>query len=127
MEKLFNEILSMSVDSAWLMAAVIIVRALMQKSPMYFRKILWGLVGLRLVIPFSFQSAFSLVPKNVPQNAEKVVDQVVATNVEHGVSFADVVPVLWTVVGTCFLIYGIISYIRLRLKIMDGTLVKDNI
>ena len=127
MGKIFSEILSMTVDSAWLIIAVIIVRALLQKSPMYFRKILWGLVGIRLLIPFSFESAFSLIPEKVPQTADQVVGQVVAANVEKGFSFADAVPFLWIAVGITFLVYGIISYIRLRLKIIDGILIKSNV
>ncbi len=127
MEKIFSEILSMSVDSAWLIIAVIAVRAVLQKSPMYFRKILWGLVGLRLVIPFSFESALSLVPHKVPQTADRVAEQVGSATVEQGLSFMDVLPVLWGAVGVGFLIYGTISYIRLRLRIADGVLVKGNI
>jgi beta-lactamase regulating signal transducer with metallopeptidase domain len=127
MEKIFGEILSMSIDSAWLIIAVIIARFALQKAPMYFRKILWGLVGLRLVIPFSFQSALSLVPNNAPQTAEIVAGQVVADNVAQEITFADVVPVLWTVVGIGFLIYGIISYIKLKIKISDSVLVENNI
>lgn len=117
----------MSVDSAWLIVVVIIVRALMQKSPMYFRKILWALVGLRLIVPFSFQSPFSLVPNEVPQTADRVTRLVVADTVEKGLSFADVIPVFWTVVVIAFLIYGIMSYISLRLKILDGILVNGNV
>ena len=127
MEKLFGEILSMSVDSVWLIIAVIAVRAVLQKSPKYFRKILWALVGLRLVIPFSFESALSLIPHKVPQAADRAVGQVVAPTAPQGSTFADVIPALWVAVGVAFLIYGIISYIRLRLKIIDGVLVKDNI
>ena len=112
MEKIFSEILSMSIDSVWLIIAVIIVRAALQKAPMYFRKILWGLVGLRLVIPFSFQSALSLVPNNAPQTTERVAGQVVADNVAQGITFADVVPVLWTVVSIGFLIYGIMEQVK---------------
>ncbi len=124
MEKIFSEILSMSFDSAWLIIAVIIVRAVLQKSPMYFRKILWGLVGFRLVVPFSFESSLSLVPNEVPQTAERVAGQVVAAPVEQGLSFADVAPVLWLVVCGSFFIYGVISYIRLKLKLIDGILLK---
>ncbi len=126
MEKIFSEILSMSLDSVWLIVAVIVVRAIMQKSPMYFRKILWGLVGLRLVIPFSFKSSLSLVPDGVPRTTDRVAGQV-AANAEQGFPFADAVPVLWTAVGMGLLIYGIITYIRLKFKIIDGTLVKGNI
>lgn len=127
MEKIFSEILSMSVNSAWLIIAIIIVRAFMQKSPMYFRKILWILVGLRLVVPFSFQSDFSLVPQEVPQTADRVAQQVVTGAVEKSLSFSEVAPVLWTVVAVAFLVYGIISYIRLKIKIIDGVLVNGNV
>ncbi len=127
MDKIFSEILSMSVDSAWLIIAVIIVRAVLQKAPMYFRKILWSLVGIRLLIPFSFESAFSLVPHEAQQTAQRVTGQVVAAPASQGLSFTDVVPVLWIAVGVAFLVYGIISYIKLRLKIIDGVLVKENI
>ncbi len=127
MEKIFGEILSMSVDSAWLIVAVIIVRALLQKSPMYFRKILWGLVGLRLVIPFSFKSVLSLVPDKIPQTADSVAGQVVAATTKEGLSFADIVPILWAVVVVAFLLYGSISYIKLKLRIVDGVLIRRNI
>lgn len=127
MENIFSEILSMSVDSAWLIIAVIAVRAFLQKSPMYFRKILWIFVGLRLVVPFSFQSPFSLVPHEVPQTADRVAVQVTAGTVEKSLSFVDVVPALWIAVSIAFLIYGIISYIRLRIKILDGVLINGNV
>ncbi len=127
MEKVFSEVLSMSVDAMWLIIAVIVVRALLQKAPMYFRKILWGLVGLRLILPFSFKSALSLVPQNVPQAADRVAEQVVIAPVEKGLSFVDVVPFLWITVGIAFIVFGTISYIRLRLKIIDSVQVKGNI
>ena len=127
MDKIFSEIFSMSVNSAWLIIAVIIVRAVLQKAPMYFRKILWGLVGFRLLIPFSFESSFSLVPHETQQTAHRVVGQVVAAPVEQGISFEEIVPVLWMAVGFAFFAYGFISYIKLRLKIIDSILVEDNI
>ncbi len=126
MEKIFAEIFSMSVDSAWLIIAVIIARAILQKSPMYFRKVLWFLVGLRLLIPFSLESSFSLVPQQTQQTADRVVSQAVVP-VEEGITFSEVVPVLWIAVGVGFLIYGIVSYIKLKMKISDSILVKDNI
>ena len=127
MEKIFNEILGMSVDAVWLIGAVIIVRALLQKSPMYFRKILWGLVGIRLLLPFSFESVLSLVPDETHQVTDRVVTQVNAAPVEETLSFFDIAPFIWCIVGFGFLIYGVISYIRLKLKIIDGVLIKDNI
>lgn len=127
MDRIFDEILSMSIDSVWLIIAVIVVRAFLQKSPKYFRKLLWGMVGFRLLFPFSFESAFSLVPAEVPRTAEVVVDQVTATNIEQGLSLAGIVPFLWMGIGSAFLIYGIITYIKLKIRIFDGVLLKNNI
>ena len=126
MNKIFSEILSMSVDSAWLIIAVIIVRAILQKAPMYFRKILWGLVGVRLLIPFSFESVFSLIPHEAQQTADKVAYQVSAP-VEQGLTFSEVVPVLWVGIAVAFLVYGLVSYIKLKLKIIDSILLEGNI
>ncbi len=117
----------MSVDSAWLIIAVIICRAFLQKAPKYFRKILWGLVGLRLLIPFSFESALSLMPHQVQQTTDTVVEQVVTEPVKQGLSFSEIVPFLWIAVGVALVAYGIISYLRLRLRIIDGILVTENI
>lgn len=127
MSEVFSDILGMSLDSAWLIIGVIILRAVLNKAPKYFRKILWGLVGLRLVIPFSFKSSFSLVPDAVPKATERVTEQVTAVAVEKSLSFADVLPFLWFFTGITFLVYGIVSYIRLKIKISDGVLLKENI
>lgn len=59
---LLNEILDMSFKAIWLILTVIFVRILFQKLPKYIRCILWALVAIRLVCPFSIESAFSLVP-----------------------------------------------------------------
>ena len=127
MDRIFSEILSMSIDSAWLIIAVIIARAILQKAPKYFCKILWGLVGLRLVIPFSLESALSLVPHETQQTANRVIDQVVTAPVKQGVVFSQIVTILWVTIASAFLIYGIISYIKLKFKIIDSVLFKDNI
>lgn len=127
MEKIFSEILGMSVDSALLIIAVIIVRALLQKAPMYFRKVLWGLVGLRLLIPFSFKSAFSLVPQSTSETVGMVSEQVLEPTVEQGLSFLYVAPFLWVAIGLGLLTYGAISYVKLKLRIVDGILEEDNI
>ena len=62
MDVLFNEILGMSFKAIWLILTVIFVRILFQKAPKYIRCIMWALVAIRLVCPFSIETAFSLVP-----------------------------------------------------------------
>ena len=127
MEKIFGEVLSMSVNSAWLIIAVIICRAFLQKAPRYISKILWALVGLRLVVPFSIKSALSLIPHETQQTTSQAIGQVVSAPAQAGVSVATVVPMVWVIVGVLFLTYGIASYIRLRFKVFDAVLLSANV
>lgn len=127
MENLFNEILSMSIDAVWLIGAVIIVRALLYKAPKYFYKILWGLVGLRLIIPFSFKSELSLVPEQIPETVDRVATQVTAAPAEQRLLFMEVVAVVWMTIGLAFFVYGIISYAKLKRRIFDSVIYKENI
>lgn len=47
----------------WLILAVLALRFVVRK-PKFIHCILWGLVGLRLIMPFSLESSFSLVPSS---------------------------------------------------------------
>lgn len=62
MEKIFLNILNLSITTNYMIAAVILARFLLKKMPKSVCCFLWFLVGLRLVIPFSIESVFSLVP-----------------------------------------------------------------
>lgn len=127
MVNIFNEILGMSIDSVWLILAVIMTRTLLYKAPKYFHKILWGLVGLRLIIPFSFKSTFSLVPGGIPETADRIAVQLVVAHAEQSVSLVEFVSIMWGIIGFAFLCYGIISYLKLKIKIFDSVIYKDNI
>ena len=63
MGNFFLQIADMSITASYLIVAVVILRFLLAKAPKWIRGILWGLVGIRLVVPFSFESMFSLLPK----------------------------------------------------------------
>ena len=52
MEKVFVEVLNMSLTATWVMLAVLAVRALCRKAPKSLVVCLWALVGIRLVLPF---------------------------------------------------------------------------
>ena len=62
MSNFFLEIVNMSITASYLIVAVIVLRLVLAKAPKWIRGILWGLVGIRLVVPFSFESVFSLMP-----------------------------------------------------------------
>ena len=62
MEDLFIKILNMSITASYFVVALIILRGFFRKIPKWISCALWGLVGLRLILPFSFESILSLIP-----------------------------------------------------------------
>ena len=62
MEGVFLKILNMSISAGWLVLAVVVLRLALQKAPKALRVVLWGIVGLRLIWPFSIESILSLIP-----------------------------------------------------------------
>jgi beta-lactamase regulating signal transducer with metallopeptidase domain len=64
MSALFMKVVNLSITGSWLILAVFLVRYLLKKAPKWTVLLLWALVAVRLILPFSFESAFSLVPKN---------------------------------------------------------------
>lgn len=69
MADLFNEILNMSINASWLILAVMLIRLIFSKAPKWIRGIMWAMVGFKLIIPFSLETALSLLPsaKTIPQ------------------------------------------------------------
>ena len=62
MNELFLKIINMSISASWLVLAVLLLRLLFKKAPKWVNVLLWGIVAVRLVCPFSFERALSLIP-----------------------------------------------------------------
>ena len=62
MSAVFLKLVNMSITASWLMLAVLIARLLLKKAPKWITCLLWGLVAVRLVFPFSIESVVSLIP-----------------------------------------------------------------
>lgn len=71
MKELFLNFLNMSITAGWIVLVLVLVRPLLKKAPKWITCALWGLVALRLVLPFSVESAISLIPstETVPPEA----------------------------------------------------------
>ena len=61
---LFLSVLNMSITASLVMVIVLVVRFLLKKSPKIFSYALWIVVLYRLICPFTFESAVSLLPIN---------------------------------------------------------------
>ena len=60
METLFQNILTASFHGSIVIAAVILLRLVLKKTPRKYICMLWLLAGLRLLLPFPIQSELSL-------------------------------------------------------------------
>lgn len=64
MSELFLTVLNMSLTASYVILFVILIRLPLKKAPKIISYVLWSVVAFRLIIPFSFESIFSLMPRN---------------------------------------------------------------
>ena len=74
MTDLFIRIIEISVGASFLMLVVLLLRALLYKTPKWISCLLWGMVALRLIMPVSIESDFSLMPR-VTRLSEMIADR----------------------------------------------------
>ncbi|MBR6951656.1 MAG: hypothetical protein IKH56_08015 [Oscillospiraceae bacterium] len=139
MSTVFLKILNMSITASWLILAVVLVRLLLKKAPKWIPCLLWGLVAIRLVCPFSFGSIFSLIPSNetIPTNitvqqepainsgitiVNDVINPVIAESFTPAPTdsvnplqiIIPVAAIVWVSGIVIMLAYALISYIKLK-------------
>ena len=69
MELSFVKVLNNSISAGWLILAVLAARLMLKKAPKAIHCLLWALVAVRLLLPVSVESVFSLIPsgETVPE------------------------------------------------------------
>ncbi len=142
MEIIFTKIFNMSVTASMLIIAVILLRLILKNAPKWTRYILWLLVALRFVIPFTFESPFSLIPNaqainSTTNSSTSYVSSVVNSEgfqkMQNAVSLPDEVGIItilsyfWVIGVTAMLIYMLFSYLNLHFKVRESVVIKDNI
>lgn len=74
MGEVFLKLLNMSITASWMIFAVLCVRFLFRKIPRWVDCVLWGVVAIRLVLPFPIESVFSLQPSAEPIKSNTMVE-----------------------------------------------------
>lgn len=74
MDGLFLKLLNMSISATWLVGIVLVLRLVLKKAPKWMHCVLWALVAVRLICPFSFESSLSMLP-----SAEVLPSRVIAS------------------------------------------------
>jgi len=72
LKTMFLKLTNMSISASWLILAVLVLRFALKKAPKWVNVVLWGIVAVRLICPFSIESALSLIPstETIPMNIE---------------------------------------------------------
>lgn len=65
MQELFLELTKLSLIGSLFAVVVILLRFVFRKAPKWVFCLLWGMVALRLICPFSIESNLSLIPDNL--------------------------------------------------------------
>lgn len=65
MNELFLKIINMSISASWLVPAVLLLRLVFKKAPKWVNVLLWGIVAVRLICPFTLESTVSMIPDPV--------------------------------------------------------------
>lgn len=77
MTRFFLDVINLSIAGSWLILAVIAIRFLFKKRvPKWVNCLLWSFVGIRLILPFTLESAVSLAPNREIINIDAVYGEV---------------------------------------------------
>ncbi len=152
MGDLFLKILNMSIAASWLILAAALLRFVLKKAPKWIIVLLWGIVALRLVVPFSFESALSLIPSAETFNAHNIQYETPAISsgipaVNHAVNpilgetFASnpaasvnplyvwtfIASVIWLVGIAAMLLYAVVTYVQVHRSVAERAPYEGNI
>lgn len=152
MDDVFLKLVNLSISASWLILAVLVLRVVLKKAPKWVMPLLWGVVALRLVCPFSIESVLSLIP-----SAETIPSEIVtetrepvlyeqatldivtnptlppAAEVTVGVSRQqaqvdfNIYSVLWLAGMAALLVHALVSAGKLKKKLATAILLRDNI
>lgn len=96
METIFFEVINRSISAGWLILVILLLRLLLRRAPRWTVCLLWGLVAIRLISPFTIESVLSLIPSSETISPGIVYAQVPAIHSGVSVLNNSVNPVLST-------------------------------
>lgn len=148
MTEIFLKLLNMSISASWLVLAVLVLRLLLKKTPKWITCLLWCIVALRLVMPFTIESGLSLIPSAevIPQDivtsqvpaihsgipaVNSTVNPMVAQQVMAEENILEKVlsigTLVWAIGAVGMFLYGIVSWLLLRHRVKASVLLQDRV
>lgn len=153
----FLELLNLSITASWLILAILLFRLIFRKTPKWVNCLLWGMVAIRLICPFSIESSFSVVPSTelvktttvdfgesqnyIPtiDSNLPIVENTINPILRESFAYSDyesaapiqvvtyVAGIIWLCGMVLLLGYAVISRIRIHLMIREAVCLKNNI
>lgn len=152
MAEIFQKALNMSIAAGWLILAVIALRLLLRRAPKRFRLLFWAVVGLRLALPWSIESALSLIPsaQTLPEGIMLERAPMLDTGIsalngainpgftaaftpELGASanplqvLLPIAAALWMLGAAAMLLWALVSWLRLRKRVREAVRLEENV
>lgn len=148
-------LLKLSFSASFIIVVILILRLIFKNAPRLIFCILYGIVAIRLIFPFSVESNFSLIPKtdNIEneiiqntfsnnnfsiiqnnQSNEEIPDLNMnnTDNINNNLTFTEsendffIVDIIYLSVTVLILLYGVISYVRLKNQIVASKKIKNS-
>lgn len=142
MSTVFLGFVNRGITAGWIVLAVLLLRLLFKRAPKWLTVLLWGMVAVRLICPFTIESVLSLVPSaqtldpadllaTVPQvhTGVPILNQTINPLVANSLTAdptASVNPLqivvsalaaVWLTGVAVLLVYGIVSCLRVKGRI----------
>lgn len=153
MSGIFLKLLNLSISASWLVLVVLALRLVLKRAPKWVNVLLWGTVALRLMLPFSIESALSLIPSAETLSPEVVqfdpaptitsgvtiIDNAVNPSLSESFAAAPLASVnplyvwtylagwVWLIGLAAMLLYALVSYLRLRRRVSASIPLWENI
>ncbi len=152
MAELFLRFVNVSISACWIVLAAVFFRFIFKSAPKWISVVMWGVVALRLVLPFSIKSELSILP-----SAETVSPKIMYTThptITSGIPFVNtyvnpvisdtfapteltdakplqsLIPtlaIIWVVGTGAMLIYMLGSYLYIRRKMNSAVKLYKNV
>ena len=153
MSGIFLKLLNLSISASWLVLVVLALRLVLKRAPKWVNVLLWGMVALRLMLPFSIESALSLIPSAETLSPETVrfdpaptitsgvefIDNAVNPSLSESFAAAPLASVnplyvwtylagwVWLIGLAAMLLYALVSYLRLRRRVSASIPLWENV
>lgn len=150
MEGIFIKLLNLSIQASILIAVVLLLRFILNKSPKWIKCLLWALVAIRLVCPFSIESIFSLAPDaevvsmdnyvgmpNIQSEAAgadrsvngylEIHDNEAVTAEKKNTNPLHILSIIWSVGIVILAVYALVSYLKIWRRVKLSIRTTENI